>query len=463
MNQPKTTATDLAIETIRPADINVHAPEAKDNEDFTALVRSIRENGLYHRIIVRPDGDGGFVCVDGHRRLAAAKAAGFTTVPVEIREITEDEAMEITISANILRTANDPLQEAELIERLREKGKTLRDIASVCGWQEGYAARRARLTSLVPAWRDFGNTHKTTIDLLERIAAHEARLQNEVAAALDIENEPTDDDREYNWDDFNNDFDSRLRTIDEDTVFDTAGCKKCTDNTANHGFLFAGMNDDECARCQNAACYTRKNNEFVDKQIAALKAKGKTIIEVADRWKVPDSWRMTPQPTDICKQAYTWEQDGMKRLAYSVPPPVKMSEAMTEEEKIAAREAKRAEKFKRDKMASSYGKVRDALEEENLTAANAIDAIIESAAFREYSRRVLLEKYNSFDGYITDGELLEFIDMAGTLPALEDMLGIEFDQDERKILEAELAERRRDPDEEAANADGESEAGKENA
>lgn len=362
-----TTATTghLAIGDIVPAELNVHIKATKNDVAFMGLVESIKANGMIHRLIVRHDPEQEkYVLVDGHRRYAAAVKIGLDTVPVEIRDITSEEAMAITLAANIQRLENDPILEAELIQEMFAKGLSREAISAAVGKSVNYITRRQRLTNLTNAWREFFKRIPSTIDLMERVAAHEQQLQDKVANDMGLEEYELDTETSSRceWSEFKRAFKTTMQDLD-DAIFDTSACENCENNTACHAYLFDFMDSDAGERkfCQFRACFIKKHNEVVDKKLASLKAKGKPAIEVMSRWSIPSQWSATDRPTKTNPQGYVYEDNGLKMLCFSVERTETASgrPVLTPEEK----EAQRLEKRKKALLKAARSQARDVLQD----------------------------------------------------------------------------------------------------
>lgn len=387
---PETRAETLPLTSIVAAKDNVHARESASSETMQGLVESIRANGLIHRLVVRPDVKSGkFVIVDGHRRYVAAKAAGMAEVPVEIRDMDDGAALAVTVAANVQRMPNDPILEAEAIEKMLKSGMSRADIAAAIGKSEGYVARRARLIGLAQPWRAFARRIPCTTDMLEKVAAHEAALQERVAADVDLDNYCLDSDGgACAWGEFADVFSRAMMRIG-DAVFDTADCAKCPKNTACHAFLFDFMQTEEgaSARCQDATCYVRKNEKTVDALLADLKRRGTPAIEVADKWRVPQYWDMSEAKNRKHPQAYVFADGGIRRVKWSVPKADadcgSGKVALTAEEKAARKEAKRRAGLVR----SARDKLREMLKEDESGRIAIFETALGGAAFDRIAER----------------------------------------------------------------------------
>lgn len=90
-------------------------------ETIQELITSVREHGVLQPLIVTPgDVEGHFVLIAGERRLQAARQAGLATVPVIVREATDQQRLELAIIENIQRADLSALEEAEAYRQLAE-------------------------------------------------------------------------------------------------------------------------------------------------------------------------------------------------------------------------------------------------------------------------------------------------------------------------------------------------------
>lgn len=120
-----------------------------DLEKHNSLVESIREKGVLQPIIVRKALDDKYEIVAGERRYRAAKVAGFKSVPVIIKEISNQEALEIALIENIQRSDLSPIEEAEGYKKLiKEFSYTQEDLSKIMGKSRSYITNSLRLLNL---------------------------------------------------------------------------------------------------------------------------------------------------------------------------------------------------------------------------------------------------------------------------------------------------------------------------
>ena len=108
---PDTEGTiDIDVEAIYPFDN--HPFKVIDDERMEELTESIRTNGVITPVLVRPDDEGTYEMISGHRRLRAAKRAGLRKIPAIIKEMTDDEATILMVDSNIQRENLLPSEKA---------------------------------------------------------------------------------------------------------------------------------------------------------------------------------------------------------------------------------------------------------------------------------------------------------------------------------------------------------------
>jgi ParB family transcriptional regulator, chromosome partitioning protein len=112
--------TQVAVTQIVP---NPRQPRAHFEPSLLEeLAASIREHGIIQPLIVSRDERGeGYILVAGERRLQASRLAGLQTVPVIIRQTTDQQRLELALIENIQRADLDPLEEARAYRQLSEE------------------------------------------------------------------------------------------------------------------------------------------------------------------------------------------------------------------------------------------------------------------------------------------------------------------------------------------------------
>lgn len=106
-----------------------HPFHVVDDDRMAQLVESIKERGILVPGLARPREEGGYELISGHRRKRAAELAGLVEMPVEIREMTDDEAVIAMVDANLQREETLPSEKAFAykmkLEALSHQGKRM--------------------------------------------------------------------------------------------------------------------------------------------------------------------------------------------------------------------------------------------------------------------------------------------------------------------------------------------------
>ena len=138
--------------TLRLSEIEPNREQPRksfSDEAIAALADSIREHGLLQPILVRPLSTGGYQIVAGERRWRAARMLGMDEVPVNIRELSDSETMQIAIIENLQRENLNPVEEAEGYRQLLDKyGMTQEKVAKMVGKSRSAIANAVRLLEL---------------------------------------------------------------------------------------------------------------------------------------------------------------------------------------------------------------------------------------------------------------------------------------------------------------------------
>ena len=120
-----------------------------DEQALGELAASIAEHGLLQPIAVRPRPRGGYSIVAGERRWRACRMAGLNDVPVVIKEVSDEQAMELALVENLQREDLDPVEEATGIRELMTRcGLTQEQAAQKLGKSRSALANSLRLLNL---------------------------------------------------------------------------------------------------------------------------------------------------------------------------------------------------------------------------------------------------------------------------------------------------------------------------
>ena len=146
-------ASDVQIKTtLRTSELEPNRDQPRKHfstETIAALADSIREHGILQPILVRPMDSGGYQIVAGERRWRAARMRGLDEVPVNIKELSDMETMQIAIIENLQRENLNPIEEGKGYQELIENyGMTQEQVGKLVGKSRSAIANAVRILSL---------------------------------------------------------------------------------------------------------------------------------------------------------------------------------------------------------------------------------------------------------------------------------------------------------------------------
>lgn len=164
----------------------------KGDRGLAELAESIKQQGVLQPLLVRPSTPNGTYEIRcGERRWRAAQMAGLVDVPCIVREMTDEQAFDATMTENLQREDIHPLEEAEGYCLYTERGWSQEQIAEHLGKSVRYVRRRSALVGLAPIWRDcaLDESHDVSrwpVGHLEHLAALPESSQVAVYERLDM-------------------------------------------------------------------------------------------------------------------------------------------------------------------------------------------------------------------------------------------------------------------------------------
>ena len=191
---PDTEGTvDIEVESIYP--FENHPFKVVDDEKMEELVESIKANGVLTPVLVRPDDEGTYEMISGHRRLRAAKRAGLRKIPAIIKEMTNDEAVIAMVDANVQREEILPSEKAFAfkmkMDAIRHQGQSTDETlfpeetksysGDIVGKSEGLTRtqvyRYIRLTELIPKLLDMVDEKRLALAMAVEISYFNKNVQ----------------------------------------------------------------------------------------------------------------------------------------------------------------------------------------------------------------------------------------------------------------------------------------------
>ena len=239
---------------------------------FEELVQNVKKVGILEPALVRRDAKGKVILIAGHRRLAAAKAAGLKVIPVRVLDVDEKQADEIQALENLHREDLSPLDEARTFKHLLDLGShTIESLAAQMDKSVQAVYRSLRLLELpAKAMKALEEGIITTGHAQQILRAPEKNTETLVAYAT----------THLEWQ-------KRYPTVHELRDFiekriakdlaaapfpkevpyaEQVACSTCPFNTGNQNALFDGATKGHCT---NPGCFQKKNAYYLKEMQAA--------------------------------------------------------------------------------------------------------------------------------------------------------------------------------------------------
>ena len=193
--------TEMPLSDLHP--FEGHPFKVLDDELMAQTVESIKQIGVVSPLIVRPDPEGGYEILSGHRRLHAAQLAGLETVPVIVKEMDDDAAIIFMVDSNLQRENILPSERAfsykmklEAMKHQGERGDltsaqvgpkswAAQVVAEKAGDSKSQVKRYIRLTNLIPEILDMVDEKKIAFNPAVELSYLKPSEQKEFLEAMD--------------------------------------------------------------------------------------------------------------------------------------------------------------------------------------------------------------------------------------------------------------------------------------
>ncbi|HEX6574596.1 MAG TPA: ParB/RepB/Spo0J family partition protein [Gemmatimonadaceae bacterium] len=159
-------------------------------EELSELQESLKSNGLLQPITVRSSPKGkGYELIAGERRLRAATALGWTSIPAVVKEFTDQEILTLALVENLQRSDLNPIEEAEGYDKLiKEFGHTQQSVATMVGKDRSTVANVLRILQLPVSVRTLIEEGKITAGQARPLLGLESESQIASFARLTVDN-----------------------------------------------------------------------------------------------------------------------------------------------------------------------------------------------------------------------------------------------------------------------------------
>ncbi|MCD7724239.1 MAG: ParB/RepB/Spo0J family partition protein [Clostridiales bacterium] len=191
---------DIPVSELHP--FEGHPFRVVDDEAMTRTVESISKYGVIAPLLARPDPDGGYEIISGHRRCHAAELIGLETLPVIVREMNDDEAIIAMVDANLQRETILPSERAWAykmkLDAIKHQGMrtdltstqvvsklAASEVGDSSGISRETVRRYIRLTNLIPELMDMVDEKKIAFNPAVEISYLSREEQQNLLEAMD--------------------------------------------------------------------------------------------------------------------------------------------------------------------------------------------------------------------------------------------------------------------------------------
>jgi ParB/RepB/Spo0J family partition protein len=316
------TAAAAAVASIPPRFLLTAITPSKTNPRkyfdpvaLNELAETIKTNDVLEPILLRPNGKpGSYEIVAGERRWRAAKIAGKTDIPAIVRELSDEQALEIQVIENLARKDLRPLEEATGYEQLmncdRAGGKqhySADEIATKVGKSRAYVYAKLKLLALASEARKALEEQKISESialLIARIPGGDLQKKalEEIAPAKRPDQAMTyREAAKFVQERFmlrlgDAPFDvKKIYFVDKGTTPIGPLCGECPSRTGNQADLFSDVKSADV--CTDPKCFDAKRQAHYATAAAELVAKGKKVLHGDDAkkafpgWDSPNDWQ----------------------------------------------------------------------------------------------------------------------------------------------------------------------------
>jgi ParB family chromosome partitioning protein len=241
-----------------------------DEASMQELTDSVREKGILQPILIRiKNGKPGYILVCGERRYKAALAVNALfkerdSIPAVIRDLSDEEALELQIIENLQRKDVHPLEEAVAFKSLIEKGKDLKEVAARIGKSEYYAKQRLRLNDLTKEWQTVYYAGRLSNSDALRVCVFDPKIQKELyddvangSGAIGF--------NAYTINRYRGDLSQASFDINDPSLDKKMGaCTTCRFNSACASLF---PDSSQAPKCTNVSCFKNKSDAHFNSEL----------------------------------------------------------------------------------------------------------------------------------------------------------------------------------------------------
>lgn len=279
---------------------DVEPPSEKD-ADVKELAESISKHGVMQAVLLRPNKKPGhYELIFGHRRYMACKVAGLDKIPASIREVADDDILELQVTENLQRKDVHPMDEAVAFKSLMEKKKiTVDEISARFAKSKEYIAVRLKLNDLIPELqKDFKSGKMLMGHALQfcRLTESDQKHAKKDHSWGNEKYSTVDRLKRYINENILRDLSSAPFKRDDIELNPAAGaCTSCPKRSGANKSLFPDIDKDD--RCFDGACFDLKIGAFTARKAKDILEADPSTYLVCDNLK-----KVSPAITAMAKE-----------------------------------------------------------------------------------------------------------------------------------------------------------------
>lgn len=274
-------AVNIVSDLIEPS--NYNARKTFDIDALKELVQSISVHGLIQPVTVRRKGEKSehYEIICGERRFRACRMLKLSEIPCIVREVTDEQAYDLSISENLQREDVPPMEAAEAYKRLIDTKRY--DIASLAiqfGKSEKSIYHMLKLCDLVKGVANLVKEGKLTASAGIAISKYDKKIQE------DILNDRLGKDGTGEWCNISaNALEGKIRNWYTNNLdnysFNKTGCLKCIHNSSNFDLFAEG---EGCGKCTNKKCLSDKQTTYLVEQAQAVALADPKLVFISEQY-----------------------------------------------------------------------------------------------------------------------------------------------------------------------------------
>jgi len=278
----------------------------KTFNDLEELTESVREKGVLQPILVRPGANHAYEIIAGECRYRAARAAGLDSMPAIVRDLNDQETLEVQLIENVQRRDLRPMEEAYGFQlMLTRTAYDVPSLAAKIGKSETYVYQRLKLLDLIDDARRLLESDEITVShaiLLARLQPEDQSEALKTHYTKIWEYGCEEEMMEFSsvrvlaaWIETSIHLDLKkaiFSTNDKSLLDGVGSCIECPKRTGFTPQLFPDIKKKDT--CTDRACYVRKRQAYIKRKLVTAQKKGSPLAKISTK-----TGKVKKQPPDL--------------------------------------------------------------------------------------------------------------------------------------------------------------------